>query len=385
MLSWCFNPRVLNCLIAPKCFSLNEFFIHFLFFNQLLMVSFFEASIAQLSVHKTGNKNIDEPLVLSEQPLQLTDETLGELLMRYFVQPFDKTNEIYRLYHPTDDLELNEVFHFVSMMFVDAASFHENTRQIAKQLYDIADNPKIKSGELYICYFKQLQLEGALTDAIGIFKSEAKEPFLKVSQDGKNFQLNYEEQAVNLKKLDKGCIIFNTEKEAGYKVAIVDQTNRAEAVYWMNEFLKLKVRNDNYNQTHNVLSAYKHFVTQKMDEDFDISKADKIDLLNRSIRYFKENEQFDLNEFSNTVIDNPKGAALFKAYKQEYEQEMDSPIDDSFSISGNAVKKQARVFKSVLKLDKNFHIYIHGNREMIEQGMEPDGRKYYKIYFKEET
>jgi hypothetical protein len=49
------------------------------------------------------------------------------------------------------------------------------------------------------------------------------------------------------------------------------------------------------------------------------------------------------------------------------------------------VKKQARVFKSVLKLDKNFHIYIHGNRELIEQGVEKDGRKFYKIYFEKEA
>ncbi len=327
---------------------------------------------------------MDETLVLSEQPISLTDETLGELLMKYFVQPFEKTNEIYRFSHPTDNLQLNEVFHFATMMFENAETFHSNSQQIAKLLYDKTDNPKIKSGELYISYFKQLQVEGELLDAVGIFKSESKEPFLKITQEGKNFQINYEELAINIKKLDKGCIIFNAEKEEGYKVAVIDQTNRTEAIYWTDEFLQLKIRNDNYNQTHNVLSAYKQFVTQKMDEDFDISKADKIDLLNRSIRYFKENEQFDLDEFSNVVIDNPKGAALFKSYKQEYEQEMDSPIEDSFSISGNAVKKQARIFKSVLKLDKNFHIYIHGNRDLIEQGQEPDGRKFYKIYFKEE-
>ncbi|MEO5685617.1 MAG: nucleoid-associated protein [Chitinophagaceae bacterium] len=349
------------------------------------MVSFFEASIARLSIHKTGNKELDEPLTLSEDPLPVTDEILGKLLLQYFLHPFEKTNEIYRLSHPTDDLELNEIFHFTSMMFANPGNFHPNTQQIARLLYEIAGHAKIKSGELCICYFNQLQLEGELLDAIGIFKSESKEPFLKVLQEGKKFHLNYEEQAINIKKLDKGCIIFNTEKEAGYKVAVIDQTNRAEAVYWVDEFLQLKVRNDNYNQTHNVLSAYKHFVTQKMDEDFDISKADKIDLLNRSIRYFKENEQFDLDEFSNIVIDNPKGAALFKAYKQEYAQEMETPIDDSFSISENAVKKQARVFKSVLKLDKNFHIYIHGNRGLIEQGMEADGRKYYKIYYKDES
>ena len=42
------------------------------------------------------------------------------------------------------------------------------------------------------------------------------------------------------------------------------------------------------------------------------------------------------------------------------------------------------MFKGVLKLDKNFHIYIHGNRELIEQGIDKDGRKFYKIYFERE-
>ena len=289
-------------------------------------------------------------------------------------------------YHAEVFVALNTIFHFASLVFEQPDRFHESSGQIAKQLYDIVSHPKIKSGELYVCYFKQLQLEGELVDAIGIFKSESKEPFLKVFQQGKNFFLNYEEQAINIKKLDKGCLIFNTEKEAGYKVAVIDQTNRTETVYWIDEFLQLKVRNDDYSQTHNVLSAYKQFVTKKMDEDFDISKADKIDLLNRSIRYFKENEQFDLDEFSNTVIDNPKGAALFKAYKQEYEQEMDTPIDDSFSISNNAVKKQARIFKSVLKLDKNFHIYIHGDRTRILKGFDnKTGLNYYQIFYETEN
>ncbi|MES1226514.1 MAG: nucleoid-associated protein, partial [Bacteroidota bacterium] len=49
-------------------------------------------------------------------------------------------------------------------------------------------------------------------------------------------------------------------------------------------------------------------------------------------------------------------------------------------------KKQAKVFKSVLKLDKNFHIYIHGRRDLIEKGIdEITGKKFYKIYFEEES
>lgn len=350
------------------------------------MISYFQASLFQPTIHKVGNKLLDEHLSLSEHPLEIDDEVLDNLLMNYFLKPFEKVNEIYRFGHPIGDLNLNEVYHFAEMIFNDKDSFHENSRQIAKHLYDISNHPKIKSGELYLCYFTGLQIEGELLDAIGIFKSESKEPYLKVVQKSNEFEINYEQEAINIKKLDKGCLIFNTEKEAGFKVAVIDQTNSTEAAYWINDFLKLKIRNNNYTQTNTVLKVYKDFVTNQIDEEFDISKTDKIDLLNRSIKYFKEKEDFDLDEFSNEVLAHEQGIESFKRFKKNYEDEFETEIGDSFLISGTAVKKQARVFKSVLKLDKNFHIYIHGNKELIEKGYDEEMKmSYYKVYFKEEN
>jgi 37-kD nucleoid-associated bacterial protein len=349
------------------------------------MITFTEAALINLSIHKTGNKLLNETLTLSEQPLQINDEVLSQLLMQYFVQPFEKVNEIYRLHHPAGDINLNEVYVFATQIFTDAQSFHNSSRQLAQQLYDIASHPKIKSGELYVAHFTNLQIEGEMHEAIGIFKSENKEPYLTVQQQPDGFTLQYEQEAINIKKLDKGCLVFNTEKEDGYKVAIIDQTNRSEAQYWIDEFLKLKVRNDNYSQTHNVLSMYKTFVTEKMDEEFDLNKTDKIDLLNRSIKYFKENEHFNSDDFGNEVIGNEQGIALFNAYKIQQQEHFDAPLQDQFAIHNSAVKKQARVYKSVLKLDKNFHIYIHGNNELIEKGFDEEkNMNYYKVYFREE-
>ncbi|MDR0604368.1 MAG: hypothetical protein LBG80_08720 [Bacteroidales bacterium] len=38
---------------------------------------------------------------------------------------------------------------------------------------------------------------------------------------------NFEsEKGININKLDKGCLIFNTERENGYIVAVVDNTNK---------------------------------------------------------------------------------------------------------------------------------------------------------------
>ncbi|MBS1524278.1 MAG: nucleoid-associated protein [Bacteroidetes bacterium] len=350
------------------------------------MISFFEAAIASLSIHRVGNRLNEEGYVLSEAPLAVQDELLNNILMQYFVSPFTKTNEVYRFYHASDDLNLNAMYHFAEAIFDDPAGFHEGSTQIAKYLYEAAAHPKIKGGELYVALFRNLQIEGELLDAIGIFKSETKETYLKVSPQQNGFGLAYDSEGIDIRKLDKGCLVFNSEKEQGYKVAVVDNTNRGqEAVYWKDDFLKLRVRNDSYHQTNNVLGVYKNFVTQKIDQEFEVSKADKIDLLNRSMKYFKENENFDIGEFSNEVIGNEQGIASFLKYKKEYEDEFETPIPDTFDINSAAVKKQNRVYKSVLKLDKNFHIYIHGNKELIEKGFDENKNlNYYKVYFKEE-
>jgi hypothetical protein len=350
------------------------------------MVTFFESTIQQIAVHHIGNPLQNEFYALADEPLALKDELMGQLLMQYFLKPFEKTNEVYHLMHPSDDVKLNELHHFAGELFAHEEKFIEVSQQVAKYLYSVSSHPKIKSGELYVVYFNQVQLEGELLDAIGLFKSETKETYLKVYPQQGGFGMDYEQEAININKLDKGCLIFNTNAEEGYKVVVIDQTNRSqEALYWKDDFLQLKIRNDNFHQTNNTLSIYKNFVTQQMDDEFEMNKADKIDLLNRSMKYFKEKETFEMDEFAGEVIGNDKAIQSFKDYKQQYEQEFETLIPDSFEISGNAVKKQARVFKSVLKLDRNFHIYIHGNKELIEKGYDDDKHmNYYKVYFKEE-
>jgi 37-kD nucleoid-associated bacterial protein len=349
------------------------------------MIYYPHAAIEQVSVHFCGNKMNDEKLRLSENPLELQDEILPKILLQYFLSAFEKVNEVYRFSHTSGDLHLNEVYHFATAIFEDASTFHENSKLIARHLYEVAQHPKIKSGELYITLFSNVQMEGIEAPAIGIFKSESKETYLKVSAAAKGFDMQYEEEAINIKKLDKGCLIFKHEEEEGFRVAVVDANKTAETVYWVDQFLQLKILNNDYHQTNNALTICKEFVTGKMEEVYDISKTQKIDMLNRSIKYFKEKETFDLDEFSNEVIGDERGIASFREYKRNFEDEADTSIPDNFSIAIQAVKKQARNYKSVLKLDRNFHIYIHGNNELIEKGFdESKNLNFYKVFFREE-
>ena len=125
----------------------------------------------------------------------------------------------------------------------------------------------------------------------------------------------------------------------------------------------------------------KNDTVQNEPEQFEVSKAA---LLNKSVQFFKEKDNFNLDEFANEVMEQPEVIESFNRYKSAYQQEHEIDIPDDFTISDSAVKKQARAFKSIIKLDKNFHIYVHGNSDLIQQGADENG-KFYKIYYKEEN
>lgn len=339
-------------------------------------------SLQNISLHYVGNKGEDGRLSFSKGSFTL-EEGIKEIFGSYLLSPF-KSDEYYRLYHDVE-ISLNEVYAYVSAIFEDPANLHEQSVNIARHLYNQSTHPKIKGGEFYVVYFKDCMVNGETADAVGLFKSENKDIFLKIHPQGDHFEIETDE-GININKLDKGCLIFNREKEDGYVVAVVDNTNKgSEAQYWMDDFLHVRQKQDTYFNTANTLSVYKDFVRKKLPEEYEMGKADQADFLNRSIQFFKDNEKFELQQFNEEVLHYPEYIEGFNRYKQQYEKEADVELADEFTISDTAVKQQSRYYKSVIKLDKNFHIYVHGNRELIEQGVDEAGRKFYKIYYTNET
>jgi hypothetical protein len=348
------------------------------------MTDLARAQLRKLIIHKVGNKLLEESVLLSDEPVELSSQAdLLQVLTTYFLGPFK--DPVYYRFHHVSSLELNELYTIAGALFRSPKTFVKKSKEIANILYEYSSHPKIKSGELYIAYFEECRIQNETTDAIGIFKSENKEGFLKVFQEKNGFGVNHDE-GISLKKTDKGCLIFNTRAEEGFRVCIIDQHNSGnEAQYWKEAFLKLKPVADHYYQTQNYLTLAKNYVTGRLDEDFEVSKADQIDYLNRSINYFKKNEQFNELDFEKDVFEHQEVITSFKKFKGDFQNEHNLRVVSEFEISPQAVKRQLKVFKSVLKLDRNFHIYIHGDKELIEKGVEADGRKYYKIYYKEEN
>ena len=351
------------------------------FIISMTNIDFTEVKIDQIITHHIGNRLEEEGIALSEEASNVGEETYSYLL-KYFLHPFELL-DFYQFSHSVE-LEMNEVFILSKKTFADQSSFVQNSQNIAKLLYEHSEHPKIKEGELNVVYFKEVDFNGEWVDAIGIFKSETNVPFLKMQEEERNYSIEHE-FGFALKGIDKACLIVNFEAEDGYRVLIKDHRNKGnEAQYWKDDFLQLKSISDDYSNTKELMDITKEFVTKQMPEEFEVERTDKIDLLNRTMDYFKQNESFDKETFEQNVFQDEEVINSFRIYDNSYREENELEESNNFTISDQAVKKQTRSFKSVLKLDKNFHVYIHGDKNLIEKGVENDGRKFYKIYYENE-
>ena len=348
------------------------------------MIDFSTVALKKMAIHFVGNKSRGEGVYISKETFTGFDEEQEESFLKYFIAPFRKVAEFYNFYHPVQP-DLNEVKSFVTSLFNDIAGFEEVSEKIALALYDKSEHPNITGGELFITWFTGCTFEGEKVDALGIYKSEVKDTFIKLQKYENHYGYQLD-AGININEVDKACMVFNTKQQNDFIITVLDNTNKSkEAKYWMDNFLKLISCQDSFHFTKDYLDVAKQFVTERMPEVFDLSKADKIDYLNKSISYFKKNDHFAEEDFLQDVFQHSEVIDSFNNFKQQYTAENNMVLDDSFNISNQAVKKQARVFKSILKLDKNFHIYIHGNKDLIEKGTDSDGRKYYKIYYEKEA
>lgn len=341
-----------------------------------------QAQIKSIAVHKVGNKHLEEEIVFSNSHFSPNSE-IDSLLKHYFLNPF-KELQYHNFFHESA-IEMNEVYSYSTKIFENPSVLYEESKNLAKHLYAQSNHPQIKPGEFYTVFFEGLIVEGIDTDAIGLFKSESKDTFLKIYPSGDNYEIEGD-TGININKLDKGCLIFNIEKEHGYVVAAIDNLSKGNtAKYWIDNFLQLAPRKDEYYTTKETISLCKDFVQNQLPQEYNIDRADQAELLNKSSAYFKEQKQFDIEEYGNQVINHPDIIESFKNYKNQYEQTNDIQLADNFDISQNALKKQSKDFKTVLKLDRNFHVYIHGSRELIKNGFDEEtGMKFYQLFYKEE-
>ena len=347
---------------------------------RIIMNDLSTVGIKQLIVHQAGNAAQGGRLFLTEKALELKEDEIAPALIQYLLKPLNEAEQ-FRL-----NIEDNLVFTAINSIFEDQSVFELKSKQLAEHFHLKSSNVFAKSGQLCFIYFQQVPFADQFIDAIGIFHSSSKEHFIKIAQSTEAINLLLEE-GIDLKKPEKGVLILRKEKEFGYLSYAIESaaSKQADADFWKKAFLQISPIENSYHHTNAALGMCKLFISNELNEQFETTKSDQIDMLQRSMDYFKTHDQFQLEEFNKEVLHHPELIDCFAQYKEQYEVAKQVNIEDIFDIHLQAVQKQQRFFKSILKLDKNFHVYIHGRKDLIEKGYdERTGKHYYKLFFDEE-
>lgn len=338
------------------------------------MVNGKEAMVDEFVLHRIGTGGAAS--MMSDYSAVLQGPEEQEFLRKLFLKPFASVGQTHEF--AERDGQPNAL-QALCRKAEDGKALVGLSRAIAKLLIDVANEHEARTGDLFVARFAGVELGSAVHDALGILKFDDKEVFIesRVEDDMLAMQLR---RGLGGRKPDQALLVVFTPGEP--TLLVID--DKPQNPFWQQAFIGLRAKRDTVNSTRNMLDMTRSFITQQLPHDYEIPKADQIDLLNRSVQYFKENTEYDRGSFAREVFQNEEVAGSFQRFGDRYQEERAVDLDERFAISADAVKRQARVFKSVLKLDKDFHIYIHGDRNKIERGVDESGRKFYKIYYEQE-
>lgn len=335
--------------------------------------------IKRIAAHYVGNASREEGIKFSADEMGIDSEFVRDLLLKHFLSHFKYGTQLFRF---TDDIMLgfNDVYSLVADIpthLGDAYDFHDFSCKLASKLYSVSNHPKIKAGEFHVVQFTDIVIEDELVDAIGIFKSEHKDTYLKTDQYSVDFKISYE-NGVDINKLDKGCLIFQTEKEKGFVVAIVDGSNDADALYWKKTFLNVIPRQDVALFTSKYMEICADFIAKNYEDD-----VKRISVGKQVIDYFDSKDEFDATELEELIGHDKQ--ELFESHKKSHQDSTNINLPDLFEIEPTAVKKAKKYFKSKIKLDNNFVVNVLRDTENLVRGFDEErNMKYYQLFYEEE-
>jgi len=343
------------------------------------------ATISKFIIHKVGNKFNAATNIFSENELTFDQESY-ELMVPFLLKPFVNLAQSYRFNHHAN-IELNEINSYTTQVFSDETSFVDISKHIVHHLYEQSNSAQIKTGDVLIALFEDVEYNSVLTNAIGIFKIENKLDFFQTFMENDSLDVVVQ-KGISTKKLDKGCLIINSTDADGKIVLSVD-TNNYDAHYWIQNFLNLKYADDSNQHTQNYLEMCSGFSDEILKEDFGVQEKNMF--LAKTVDFFKENETVNIHDFKETIFEEDANQKeLFDTYKKQFEETKSVLVRNQFAISEVVLKKQKQKIKTEIKLDTNIQIKLDIDApdaaiEFLEKGFDKEKKmQFYKVYFNEE-
>lgn len=332
--------------------------------------------IQEIIIHQVGNKLSMDGVLLSSHCVDLANN-INKLLVNHFLASFRERPSM----QFKSPLRNNRVYSLIKEMFANLSDFVFLSQELAKFLYENSIYSKIRNGEFYVVYFSDCVVDGQTSDAIGLFKTEQKTPYLRVTPIVDGYTLA-EEEGFCLKHFEKACLIFNKDEDSGYQIAVIDKTNKAlESQYWSDSFLQIKKRKTNGSQTECLFEMCKSFVSTLDDKD-EVLKAN---MMNKALEILDDSEKIiELSHFKDEVFGDQSVADSFEKFRTENQIKKEFELDEKFETDNSFLKKTGLKKLTTIHLDDNYDLVIRGAKD-IEKGYDEKRQKhFYKLFFDKE-
>ena len=322
----------------------------------------------QIVGNKTRGEGLSAALTLAD--VSGSSDFLTKLIEKSF------TMDDLKCFSYIESVDLNPVYQFASKIFDDNEACLKQSVNMATYLYDQSVHPNIRSGELYVllleCEYKKNAVE-----AIAILKSEKKDPFLATDNDGREISVRTI-YGTGMKGLDKGCLILNVDREHGYVVGTVDNTNNgSDAQYWTDSFLHVTDCDDDYHQTVKLMDMCKGFVKQQDG----ISDIDRAVAAKKTADVFALGETIQMDALADMICQDDKQKREFAAYREAFEKQ-NGGFADEVNVVKKAASRKPVTRMNTLKLGADFEVKVLNPEAKIEGGVDKkSGKKYYTLYY----
>lgn len=350
------------------------------------MLDFTRSTMSHLIHHYVGNKGLGQTLEQSYGETIFHDDHTKHQIMSFLTKRF-KSDIVFEFgKKDPDQVMIHSIQDHVRETFKspDMVQFLHASRTIAHNLYNVTMHPKCPGGTMYMAYFKDVVSDGELVDAIGIFKKEADEEFLKPEiQEG--FAVIETERGQSIDKLEKGVLILNTATEDGYKIHTFDKGKKAKdfAFYWTEDFLGIRMKDTSYFQTSHQIMQILSFCEEVLTTDNNVAPMDRKMIENKTINFFTAKEKHSPDEFKREVLlGQAELVASYDDHKVGYQKNYQMLLKDDFDISQAAVKEKSKYASTMLHLDDNFEVRIKSRYDFVDQGFDEEkGLKYITLWY----
>ena len=326
--------------------------------------------IKKATIQVVGNKTRGEGLSAASVLADVSGSS--EFLTKLVEKSF--TMDDLKRFSYIESVELNPVYQFVSKMFDDKEAFLKQSVNIATFLYDQSVHPNIRNGELYVllleCEYKKETVE-----AVAILKSEKKDPFLATDNDGMEISVKTI-YGTGLKGLDKGCLVLNVERENGYVVGTVDNTNNgSDAQYWTDSFLHVTNCDDDYHETVKLTEMLTAFSKQVAEQN----AAEGAVVAKKATVLLKKGEAVQVEELTDKICATDEQREQFVTFRQEFE-DAHGEIADEVNVVAKAASRKPVTRMNTLRIGDEFEVKVMNPEARMEQGKDDAGR-YWKLYW----